>query len=133
MDSFSCSPLNTLFNIGKGEKGIQKILIMLRCDMHVTQHHFNIKIMSRIDMPSACSCLFLIFPTSWYRVCKIELSDLGKNSGNLDLVWGWGRRPHIASPLSVHPVPYVCPVVYEDYFSHTLELGGVICVTLTHL
>ena len=42
MDSFSCSPINTSFYIGKNmNKCFQKILNRLRCDMVMSFYHCN--------------------------------------------------------------------------------------------
>ena len=65
---------------------IQKILKTLRCDM-VTS--YNITMTSQVDMQPACSrratvCVYLSHKLSW--VCEIELSQMGKNNGNPDLV-----------------------------------------------
>ena len=41
MDSFSCSPLNTSFCIGKNMKKTLRIMNMLRCDMVTSFKHYN--------------------------------------------------------------------------------------------
>ena len=56
-DYFSCSKLNATFS-------------------------FFFKV---ICLPT-CGCSFFILPTGWYRVCEIQISQMGKNSGNLNLV-----------------------------------------------
>ena len=48
---------------------------------------------------TSCSCGFFTFPMGQYRVCEIECSHMGKNSGNLDLVCRkeCGRIPCVMS------------------------------------
>ena len=51
-------------------------------------------------MQPMCGCSFFIFPKGWYGyVSEIELSHMGKNNGNPDLVCeniriyhGWDRK-----------------------------------------
>ena len=85
MDSFSCSPLNTsFFFLEKHEKGFQKIPKTLKCDMMMSFQH-DIDITDR----HAASVLLFVFYLShgpvW--VCEIELSHMGKNNGNPNLVY----------------------------------------------
>ena len=78
VDSFSYSSLNTSFYIEKKHgKCLQKILNILRCNIHVTwSNHFNITMTSPIDVRTVYNRLllfvFFIFPMGWYGLCEIE-------------------------------------------------------------
>ena len=64
MDSFSCSPLIPHFLLEKHENVFQKILSMLKCDIHVAWwHHLNITMTSLIDMRASMWLFFFIFST----------------------------------------------------------------------
>ena len=85
MDSLSCSPLNTSFNIGKTMKKTSR-KSWIRWDASPCRN-FNVTMTSRIDVRTAhgrrTAVRFFIFPTGWYG---IEVSHMGKNNGNPDLV-----------------------------------------------
>ena len=67
----------------KYEKDFHKILNTLRCAWSC---NFNITLTSQIDMRQMCGCLVFYFFHGLVRVCEIELSRMGKNDGNPDLV-----------------------------------------------
>ena len=46
-----------------------------------------------------CGCLFLILHIGWYGLHEIELSKMGKNSGNSDLVC---KKIDIFDTVKVH-------------------------------
>ena len=65
------------------EKGFQKILNTMRCDMHLTWlDYINIIMTSQIVV----RLFVFIFTIGRYGVCEIEFSHMGKNSRNPDLV-----------------------------------------------
>ena len=67
----------------KNMKDFQKILIMLVCDMVLSFKHYN-DVMNRCAASVRQLVFYLFHWLVW--VCEIELSHMGKNNGNLDLV-----------------------------------------------
>ena len=65
------------------KKGFQKILNTLSYDI-IWWRYFNNN--NDITFLPTCGSLFFIFSTGWYRVWEVELSHMGKNSRNPNLV-----------------------------------------------
>ena len=68
---FWCLPLNTTFSYSKKAEYAARLSATHHDD--VTRH-------------PPCCCSIYILPTGWYVVCEIEVSHIGKNSRNPNLV-----------------------------------------------
>ena len=74
--------------------------------------HFNITITSLIDMRPVCRCSVFYLSLGLVRVCKIEISHMGKNNGNPDLVgeksfFNWKKGPLPQSAEKNHPFSHL--------------------------
>ena len=54
--------------------GSQKFLNMLGCDIYQKEVTLTCNDVTCLSM---CSCSIFIFPTGWYGICEIELSQMG--------------------------------------------------------
>ena len=102
MNSFYCLPLSTSFIFGKKlEKGFQKIVNTLRCDMVTSFQHYN----DVTDRRAASVRLFVFFYLSLglVRVCEIKRASFLTNYS--------GPRVGFHCPTTIH---------HDEYFSRPI-------------
>ena len=80
---FLLTTFNISFILEKLEKDFQEILNKLRCDMVTSFQHYN-DVTDRCAASMRLSVFYLCL--GLVRVCEIEISHMGKNNGNPDLV-----------------------------------------------
>ena len=106
MNSYSCSPLITTFYIGETQKRLQENPEFAEMwhggVIHYVQWHHR----SMCDQRAVDLWLFVFYVShGLVRVCEIEISHMGKNSGNTDLVCKNIWITHAFSCINICQVP----------------------------